>query len=112
MRNVIAWVIVALLISGCATSGKFKRNMDTWLGGDINRAIMQFGPPSNTYSMPNGQSMYTWLWVGNTVITTNYNYYSGMVRAGAQTYWCEVNFTASGSRIEHYRFYGNSCRSR
>jgi hypothetical protein len=98
-------------IVGCATSGKFAAQMDSWVGGDINSAIGQFGPPSNTYTLPNGSVMYTWLWVGNSVVTTNYNEYVGLVTT-ARTPWCRVSFTASGSRIDTWRADGNRCRSK
>lgn len=71
-------VFVVLPVCGCVTTGNYKARMETWLGGDVNNAIMSFGPPSNTYTMPNRNTMYTWLRVGGTLITTNYNQYLNM----------------------------------
>ena len=87
--------------------------MDTWLGGDINRTMMQWGSPSSQYNMPNGNKQYTWLYVGGTLVTANYNKYLGMVTAGAVTYWCQVTFTVVPSgQIIAWQAKGNACRAR
>lgn len=100
-----------IVLGGCATSGKFAAKMDSWVGADINNAIGQFGPPSSTYTLPNGSVMYSWLWIGNSVVTTNYNQYVGLVTTSS-TPWCRVTFTTStSSRIENWRAEGNRCRS-
>jgi hypothetical protein len=103
--------LLLLALSGCATTGNFKQQMDSWLGSDINSAIMRFGPPSNTYVLPNGTRMFTWLWVGNTVVTANYNEYLNMVTAGRRTSWCQFSFSASQRGIEAWQANGNACRA-
>lgn len=109
----VAATLVAALTAACATTGKFKANMDSWLGGDVNRAIMQFGAPSNTYKLPNGSTMFTWLWVGNSIVTTNYSAYLNLVTTTSTTMWCQVSFTADGTgRVAAWQARGNDCRSR
>jgi hypothetical protein len=106
-------LLLAATLAACATTAKFQQQMDTWVGGDVNQAIMRFGPPSQSYTLPNGSKMYSWLWVGNTVVTANYSQYLNMVTAGATTYWCQIGFTAGSSgRIEAWQARGNACRSR
>lgn len=115
MNTFRAVVIASMLLAGlgCATTGGFKRQMDTWLGGDVNHAMTQWGPPSSSFSMPNGNSQYTWLYVGNTVVTTSYNQYLNMIQTGAVTYWCQVTLTAERTgRIAAWNARGNACRAR
>lgn len=104
---------LALIVAGCATTGKFSQQMDSWLGGDVNQAIMRFGMPSNSFTLPNGSKMYSWLRVGGTVVTANYNQYLNMATAGAVTYWCEMSMTAAPSgQIQAWQAKGNACRAR
>lgn len=111
-----AWclaVVLLLSLAGCVSTGGFTRQAESWLGADINDAIMRLGPPSNTYTLPNGNRMYSWLSVGNTVVTSNYNQYLNMVTTQAGTLWCQLSYTASpGGRIEAWQANGNACRAR
>ncbi len=111
--NIAARALAVVCLAACATTGKFKQQMNSWLGTDINEVIMRFGPPSNTYTLPNGSKIFTWLWVGNTVVTANYNQYLNMVTAGRTTYWCQISFsTGQQNYVETWQANGNACRSR
>ena len=108
------WTIVALAlaVAGCATTGKYEKVVASWMGSDVNRLMVSWGPPSNEYVMPNGSTMYTWLWVGGTRVYANYNHYLNMVTAGSVTYWCKTTFTARASGVlGHWRYEGNACKS-
>lgn len=62
--------------------------------------------------MPNGNTQYTWLYIGGTVVTANYNQYLNMVTAGSVTYWCQITLTAVQSgRITAWQANGNACRA-
>lgn len=113
LRSLRLATFLVLGSAACVTAGGFRKQAESWLGADINQAIMQLGPPSNTYTLPNGTQMYSWLWVGNTVVSTNYNQYLNMVTTSAGTYWCQLSYTASTSgRIEAWQARGNACRAR
>lgn len=102
--------IILFLNFGCTTTESLKERMDTWLEQDINQAMTQWGPPSRTYTMPNGNKQYTWLYTGNTVVTTHYFEYLNMVQSGAVTYWCEITLTTKDSGyIRAWNTRGNSC---
>ncbi len=97
----------------CATQSEFVKQMNSWEGGDINKLIMQFGPPGKSFQLPNGTMMYSWLWVGNTIVTSNYNQFLNMVTSTGQTMWCEVTFTAAESgQLQGWGAKGNACRAR
>jgi hypothetical protein len=111
----VAVPLFSLLVlpnAACATSENYAKQMQTWVGADINRLISAWGPPSNEYTMPNGHIMYTWLWVGGTKVVSNYNQYLNMTVSHSKTYWCKTTFTASPSGvIEKGQWEGNSCKS-
>jgi hypothetical protein len=95
----------------CATTGNFKTAMDSYINHDVNEAIMKLGPPSNEYTMPNGNKMYTWLWVGGTLVTANYNDFLNIAYANSVTYYCKMTFIANpGGLIVSWQAQGNSCR--
>lgn len=99
-----------LSVAGCATTAGYKRVCDSWMGSNVNTLITAWGPPSDTYTMPNGQVMYTWLNVGGTRVFSNYNQYLNMVTSNEVTYWCKTTMTAnSEGTIISWRFEGNSC---
>lgn len=105
----ISCIIVTL--NSCATTGKYSAKMQTWMGHDVNELINSWGPPSDVYTMPNGNKMYTWLWTGGTLVTTNYYYYLNMAVSNGVTYWCKTTFTVNGNTVVAYRWEGNSCLS-
>jgi hypothetical protein len=124
LRTVLVLTLAALL-TACASA--YKEKLESWMGRDVNELIAAWGPPSSTFTLPNGDTMYTWgrssqytqpvyqapststtRIVGNTAYTTTQ---PGMV-TGGQTYnfACTTTMTVSGSRITAYRFEGNACR--
>jgi hypothetical protein len=113
LRSSLLGVGLAAALASCATTGRFRAVMNTWLGGDINTFIQRWGPPSQTTDLPNGTRMYTFMRTGSTVANAYYNPYLNMTTATATTYWCQVSVTANNSgRIISWQANGNACRSR
>lgn len=107
-----AIIIIAIGLNSCATTANYSEKIKTWVGHDVNELITSWGPPSDVYTMPNGNKMYTWLWNGSTLVTSNYNYYLNMTTSKAVTYWCKTTFTTDNSnKIIIWRWEGNACRS-
>jgi hypothetical protein len=110
-------VLLALALStavvACATTGKFKQQMNSWVGNDINNALAQFGPPSSTYKTPNGNTMYTWSFEGGTRAQATYVPAANTTVANMVTHSCRITFLAEPTgRIAAWRANGNMCRSR
>ena len=113
MKKAIVRIFVTSLLVGCATTGKFKTTMDSWLNNDVSQLIQAWGAPSSTFQVPNGNKIYTWLYVGGTVAYVNYNETLNMVTAGAYSYWCKVDFTANrDDRVVQWAAQGNNCKSK
>lgn len=118
-RVSLGWVMtlavacVSFTITSCATTGNYEEALQSWVGQDVNRLISGWGPPSDEYSMPNGNTMYTWLWVGGTQVLSNYNETLNMVTTQAVTSWCKTSFTVNTRGVvRRWRWQGNACRAR
>ena len=105
-------LMVALSLNFCATTEKYTQRVNTWNGEDINKLITSWGPPSDVYTMPNGNKMYTWLRTGGTVVTSNYNYFLNQTTSNSVEYWCKTTFTVNraGVIIDN-TWNGNACLS-
>jgi hypothetical protein len=104
-------VTIAFGINFCA-SVDTRKAFDAWIGKDINSLISwpSWGPPSDVYTMPNGNKMYSWLRIGGTVMTTNFNYYFGQATSNVYQKWCKYTFTTNTSDIIiSWRAEGNDC---
>ncbi len=113
LLNFIAIALFIIVASGCATTAKYEAILNTWVGADVNVLIGSWGPPSDEYSMPNGNKMYTWLWVGNTLVTSNYIKFLNMTLTNSVTYWCKTTFTVDNyGKISGWRYEGNACKAK
>ena len=105
--------IFSLVILSCASTAKYEEILNSWMGSDVNDLIGCWGPPSDEYTMPNGNKMYTWLWVGGTLVTSNYNKFLNMTITNEVTYWCKTTFTVnSAGRIVNWMHEGNACKAK
>ena len=107
------FIVLALLLTSCVTSKKYTEKIKSWEGEDVNRLINSWGPPSDVFEMPNGNKMYTWLYVSNSLVTTNYNSYLNRLESRQIQYWCKTTFTANTKDvIINWRWNGNACKSK
>lgn len=121
MKNLKYAIILLVITSSCgiynpknypSTKG-YEKILETWLNSDINNLMVSWGPPANKFEMPNGNIMYTWLYIGNTYVSTNYNYYLNQVNSSANTYYCKTTFTTSGTgKVTNWRYQGNACKAK
>jgi hypothetical protein len=109
--GVVFTVTIALSLTGCATTAGYEKILNSWSGGDINNLIASWGPPSSTFDMPNGNKIYTWTRVGNSVGYATYNPYTNSSTAYAGTYWCKTSFGTSNGTIINWHWEGNACRA-
>ena len=108
----IPLVFSFITLNSCATTENYTKIVESWMGHDVNDLITSWGPPSDEYIMPNGKTMYTWLWVGGTLITSNYSSYLNMTFTTSTTSWCKTTFTVDKrGKIINWRWEGNACRA-
>jgi hypothetical protein len=108
------FIIIAFSINSCASlfpsTEKYTAIINTWNGSDVNRLITSWGPPSDVYTMPNGNKMYTWLVSSGERVTTNYNYFLNQTVSHSSTSWCKTTFTVNTSNIIiDNTWTGNAC---
>lgn len=103
-------LFVSFVLTGCIpTQAGYENVVKSWMNNDIDSLVSSWGPPSSTYKMSNGNTMYTWLNSGGTTIfplTSNLGttYHSS-------TSFCKTTFTADNNgQLVSWRFEGNSCR--
>lgn len=92
-------MLAVTLVSGCATEGKFKENMDSWLGSDADTLVMKMGQPMRESQMPSG----------NGKILT----YESIMNTMYGPAYCTTSFyTNSSNVITSYNYSGNMCKSK
>jgi len=98
-------ILAAVVMTSCATAGGYEKMLNSWVGADVSRLIESWGPPSSTYPLPDGRTMYTWDSHGGAVAVPVGN----MAVAVPRT--CKTTFTVDESRtILSWRYEGNMCK--
>ncbi|MCX7647376.1 MAG: hypothetical protein ACP5SD_02355 [Elusimicrobiales bacterium] len=107
--------LVCFFMISCATTKKYEAKISSWIGSDINELISVWGSPSNESNMPNGNRVYTWLWVGKALIGPK-EYESTVKKLafeGSGINWCRTSFVSDKNfKILNYSFDGSYCKSR
>ena len=97
---------ILLVTTACATVGGYKKRVASWVGSDVSQLIQSWGPPSQTYKMPDGQTMYTWIFNGGVVVSPFFGSYVASQR------YCKTTFTAAANNvIVRWQFEGSACRA-
>ena len=112
--TITALALCACLLNSCATSAKFKSNLDSYLGADADKYIITNGPPSAQYSLASGGKVLSWSSGYTTAPYTYVNPYTYMRQeAPSLSYSCNVQLTVSSTNIiQRYSFEGNDCVSK
>jgi hypothetical protein len=100
-------LIVVLITLGCATTGKYEAILNRWEGQSVNNLITRWGPPNQSFELPNGQKMYKWRWASGPQTVSNYNAYSGQVFTNTYNWWCDTTFTAEKDVVISWQYQGN-----
>ena len=114
--KIVFLIMIALTMTYCAslfaTTEKYTARVNTWNGHNVKDLIVSWGPPSNEYTMPNGNKMYIWLTTSGDRVTTNYNYFLNQTVSQTSTSWCKTTFTVNTSNIIiNNTWEGNACVS-
>lgn len=108
-------LILGLALIGCATEGKFRTVLDSWLGSDEDKLVSSWGPPDQTYTLPSGSKLLTYNTVNgmssHPMTGFNGQYMGSMI----VSHYCKTTFKLSSDithKIESYQYEGNNCRSK
>lgn len=98
---ILAIVIVA---SGCYARSHFESNLQSWMGRGTSELFDAWGPPTETFDLPDGRKMYTWSDSrGAQAVTVGHSIYA--VPVG-----CRITFTVdTHGQVRDWRYQGNNC---
>ncbi|WP_155952212.1 hypothetical protein [Pseudomonas sp. CHM02] len=120
------WLLTALALfalAGCATTGKYERVLQSWVGSTELELVQSWGPPVRVYEsnghrfltysnegsmyVPGTSPTYQTTYYGNTAYTNSYGGSPGMnVQLS-----CVTTFDVVDNRISSWRWQGNNCTS-
>ena len=82
---------------------KYENYLQSYMKSNIENFIINAGPPTQTYQLNNGTTLYVFLYVNSCLLPPN----SSIPR---DAYWCKVILTTnSDNTIIDYRYKGNDC---
>ena len=124
MKKFLSIIILGLLLEGCATQGKYKALLDTWVGLTEDQLVDVWGPPNGLYNKKDGGRILTFAWSGSYYLPGDTNTSSGSTHDGVITTTttvspgryittgCKTNFYISAAgKIITWNFQGNNCVS-
>ncbi len=74
MKKVIMTFFIVLTLAGCQTAANFQKAMDSWMGGNINDMVDQYGYPDGELTAPSGNKVYVYSSSGTYVTPTQTTY--------------------------------------
>lgn len=117
----IAAALLLILLAGCATTAKYEKVLNTWVGSSEKDLVRKWGPPQGVYEsdgtryltynssrnlfMPGVAPTYTTQYVGNTAFTSA----SGGMPAQNIAMSCQTTFELTNGLITSWRWQGNDC---
>lgn len=88
----------------------YENTLNNWKGKSINELLEDWGPASEIHNMSNENKMYTWNYIGNTYISSNYNENINQTNTTSSSRYCETTFTINSSEeILSWTYHGNAC---
>ena len=60
IRNALALVLGALVLTGCATRERYENELQGWVGSNIKVVMDAWGYPSGSFESPTGNLVYVW----------------------------------------------------
>ncbi|WP_223433293.1 hypothetical protein [Pseudomonas sp. GL-B-26] len=114
-------VILTLMLSACATTAKYEKILDTWVGEDELNLVRKWGPPQQSYEtsghrflvysnvrnvfVPGQAPTYQTSVIGNTAYTNTY----GGSPAMNVNLSCTTTFEIADEKITTWSYRGNNC---
>tara|TARA_R110000803_G_C11989469_1_gene321887 strand:- start:39721 stop:40086 length:366 start_codon:yes stop_codon:yes gene_type:complete len=118
-------LIILFLLASCATTAKYEKILDSWVGHTTTELSADWGYPSGSFKAPSGNTI--WIYSSSSAVamptytTTNvtpnyvggYNANSTTSGGGIMNLNCMTYFESNDNqRIVSWSWKGNSCTSR
>ncbi len=110
-------IFFSLVITSCATAGKYESILKSWVGKPSDKLVEKWGAPTSTYTKQNGDRIITYFQTtGSSTIGSVQNHRNpqyGTFIGSSTTYTCKTDFTVdTQGHIKSWRWEGHACRSR
>lgn len=118
------WLVVALILCGCATTANYEKILNSWMGDEEVNLIRKWGPPYQTYEssgrkflvygsrsnmyVPGVAPSYQTTVAGNTAFTNQV----GGTPGYNIDFVCITTFEIASNRIVSWQWRGNDCKAR
>lgn len=100
-------IITALWFSGCATTAKYQKNCEGWLGQTSDTLVSAWGAPSSVFKTDSGNKIYTYISSAGSTYATTYNSSMNLAYTTGGPSVCKTDFTLSENGVvTNYRFEG------
>lgn len=104
-------LILALILSGCATQAKYEQKLNTWIGYKSKALIDNWGIPTKTMNLENGRKAFEYAYDPGTQQHLVFNPYVGYQMYNTHN-WCKTTFIINeADAIEKWMLHGTSCRA-
>lgn len=120
----ILLIFLLVVLSACGTTAQYEEVLDSWVGSNANELVQAWGYPENSFSTPNGNTVYvyrdssgftmptetnsTFSSLGNTVHGRSTTTGGQRVNLTCTTYF-DIN---KSNIIVKWGWEGNNCKSR
>lgn len=54
MKYSRVFVVLLMILSGCATTANYEKLLNSWVGENVDDLVMKWGPPASTYPLSDG----------------------------------------------------------
>jgi len=123
MQKILSLICSLLLLSGCATSANYQKQLNTWVGEDEAALIAKWGKPNKTFQV-DGFTYLVYTTTGEVTSPGN-NVDSQTTVAGSSifgganswipsmTFWsnCQTTFEIQKGKVVTYEYKGADCRA-
>ena len=125
IRNALALVLGALVLTGCATRERYENELQGWVGSNIKVVMDAWGYPSGSFESPTGNLVYVWDKQGSYTVapTLSTSIFTGSRGSGFGTgvgfgfgdrvglLRCQTYFVVDKAKtILSWKAQGNDCR--
>lgn len=73
MKTIVFVCVLAGLLAGCATTGKYKAVLASWVGSPADNLVSSWGPPDSSYRLSSGGEVLQYSHQGN-IYMPGYSY--------------------------------------
>lgn len=122
-KYTVLWILV-FIVTGCATTAKYEKVIDSWVGSSEQNLVRSWGPPDQVYDAGDGIKYLTYVTSRNVYIpgssptystqvignTTYTNSYGGSAAQNIHAS-CKTSFEVKNGVITSWRYKGNDCKS-